>query len=170
MTWLAIQKKITESDSEYTYIKRYMEEVPIDVQRNHNHFFPEYLIFPRIYIYINENDGGEAMLYLHDRIANPGEDAPGAVALFFENYIIPIHYTDKETFWNRETKDGGVLFEIMPFKLPDSLKVKQEQVKKALEEAFRCMQEYRYRNNQFIKYSVIEFSYNQPFIPVGNPR
>ena len=110
------------------------------------------------------------MLFFYNRIMNPGEDAPGAVALFIEDQVIPIHYTDKELSWNRETKEGSVLFQIMPFTVPDVLKTQQDKVKRVLEEAFICMQSFRYKNNQFITYTEIEFAYNQPFVPVGNPR
>lgn len=90
------------------------------------------------------------------------------MALFIENQIIPIHYTEKRLFWNRETKEWGTLFEIMPFTVPDALKTKQEKVKQVLEEAFTCMQVSK--SDQFITYTEVEFAYNQPFIPVGNPR
>lgn len=53
MTWLAIEDKISELDPKYAaYIDRYMQEVPVEVQKQHNHFFPKYLPFHRIYILI----------------------------------------------------------------------------------------------------------------------
>lgn len=55
MSWLAIEKKLSETDPKYAkYIDRYIQEVPVEVQKKHNHFFPEYLVFPRIYILIKK--------------------------------------------------------------------------------------------------------------------
>lgn len=154
MTWLVVKNKINEIDPKYAaYIDRYMQEVPIEVQKRHNHFFPEYLMFPRIHLYINQDSNDEAMLFFYDQVINPGEDAPGAVALFIEDQIIPIHYTTKGLFWDKATKESGIEFQIMPFTVPDTLKNKQEKVKQVLEEALICMQSFRYRNDPFINYT-----------------
>lgn len=51
MTWLAIEDKISELDPKYAaYIDRYMQEVPVEVQKQHNHFFQNTWSF-LIYIY-----------------------------------------------------------------------------------------------------------------------
>lgn len=147
------------------YVERYKTEIPRDVQKEHRYACEREIGYNFFFV---DDDRDMALLLIHNVIASLGEDHPAAYVFFVGQDMILLQGDERGLFCNFETKQGGLLYLILPYDVPAHLKRREAELRQWITEAFICLGQSN--SDQFIRYDHIEVLFDQQYTSRNFPR